>query len=105
MMRSLYSIGEEICFPDPAVKVIAYESKNDYKAKNHEDAIVLKVKADGQEKKVTVGSKGKIGDAKTVKIGDIDYTIFYGVKLTPFKIKLNDFIREIPWDGEKLLFF
>jgi hypothetical protein len=27
--------------------VIAYESKNDYKAKNHEDAIVLKVKADG----------------------------------------------------------
>jgi hypothetical protein len=34
MMRSLYSIGEEICFPDPAVKgVIAYESKNDYKAK------------------------------------------------------------------------
>jgi hypothetical protein len=59
--------------------VIAYESKNDYKAKNHEDAIVLKVKADGQEKEVTVvGSKGKIGDAKTVKIGDIDYTIFYG---------------------------
>jgi hypothetical protein len=37
---------------------------------------VLKVKADGQEKEVTVGSKGKIGDAKTVKIGDIDYTIF-----------------------------
>jgi hypothetical protein len=38
-------------FSDPAVKgVIAYESKNDYKAKNHEDAIVLKVKADGQEK-------------------------------------------------------
>jgi hypothetical protein len=31
--------------------VIAYESKNDYKAKNHEDAIVLKVKADGQEKR------------------------------------------------------
>jgi hypothetical protein len=30
--------------------VIAYESKNDYKAKNHEDAIVLKVKADGQER-------------------------------------------------------
>jgi hypothetical protein len=52
MMRSLYSIGEEICFSDPAVKgVIAYESKNDYKAKNHEDAIVLKVKADGQEKR------------------------------------------------------
>jgi hypothetical protein len=69
---------------------------------------VLKVKADGQGKEVTVvGSKGKIGDAKTVKIGDIDYTIFYGSKAyeLPFKIKLNDFIAEIPWDGEKLLFF
>ena len=99
MMRSLYSIGERrFVFPDPAVKgVIAYESKNDYKAKNHEDAIVLKVKADGQEKEVTVvGSKGKIGDAKTVKIGDIDYTVFYGSKAyeLPFKIKLNDFIAQ-----------
>jgi hypothetical protein len=43
-------LREEICFSDPAVKEDAYESKNDYKAKNHEDAIVLKVKADGQEK-------------------------------------------------------
>jgi cytochrome c biogenesis protein ResB len=56
---------------------------------------VLKVK-DGQEKVTVVGSKGKIGDAKTVKIGDIDYTIFYGSKAyeLPFKIKLNDFIAE-----------
>jgi hypothetical protein len=38
--------------------VIAYESKNDYKAKNHEDAIVLKVKAD-REKVAVVGSKEK----------------------------------------------
>jgi hypothetical protein len=36
-------------FSDPAVKVIAYESKTITKLK-HEDAIVLKVKADGQEK-------------------------------------------------------
>jgi hypothetical protein len=75
MMRSLYSIERGDLFSGSCCKgVIAYESKNDYKAKNHEDAIVLKVKADGQEKEVTVvGSKGKIGDAKTVKIGDIDY--------------------------------
>jgi hypothetical protein len=51
---------------------------------------VLKVKADGQEKEVTVvGSKGKIGDAKTVKIGDIDYTIFTEVKLTSCLSRLN----------------
>jgi hypothetical protein len=35
---------------------------------------VLKVKADGQEEVTVVGSKG-IGDAKTVKIGDMT-TIF-----------------------------
>ena len=99
MMRSLYSIGEmRFVFPDPAVKgVVDYESENDFKAKTHEDALVLKVKADGQEKIVTIlGSKGKIGDSKTVKIGNIDYTFFYGSKayILPFKIKLNDFIAQ-----------
>ena len=97
MMRSLYTIGEmRFVFPDPAVKgVIAYESKNDFKEKNHEDALVLNVIADGQQKEVTIlGSKGKIGESKTVKIGNIDYTLFYGSKayVLPFKIKLNDFI-------------
>ncbi|MFV8342065.1 cytochrome c biogenesis protein CcsA [Flavobacterium sp. XS2P39] len=99
MMRSLYTIGEmRFVFPDPAVKgVIDYESKNDFKAKNLEDALTVKITADGQEKTVTVvGSKGKIGDAKTVKIGKNDYTLFYGSKayILPFKIKLNDFIAE-----------
>jgi hypothetical protein len=99
MMRSLYTIGEKrFVFPDPAVKgVVAYESDNDFKAKNHEDALVLKVTAEGQEKEVTIiGSKGKIGEAKTVKIGNIDYSFFYGSKayILPFKIKLNDFIAQ-----------
>ncbi|NRS90225.1 cytochrome c-type biogenesis protein CcsB [Flavobacterium sp. 7E] len=99
MMRSLYSIGEKrFVFPDPAVKgVIAYESNNDFKAKNHEDTLVLKIKANGEEKEVTiVGSKGKIGEAKTVRIGQIDYSFFYGSKayVLPFKIKLNDFIAQ-----------
>jgi hypothetical protein len=35
-------------------------SNNDFKAKN--DALVLKVKAEGQEK--NVGSKGRVGDFK-----------------------------------------
>jgi cytochrome c-type biogenesis protein CcsB len=99
MMRSLYSIGEKrFVFPDPAVKgVIAYESNNDFKAKTHDDALVLKVRANGEEKEVTiVGSKGKIGEAKTVRIGNIDYSFFFGSKayVLPFKVKLNDFIAQ-----------
>ena len=99
IMRSLYTIGEmRFVFPDPAVKgVIAYDSKNDFKAKNHEDALVLNVSAQGQQKEVTIlGSKGKIGESKTVKIGNIEYTLFYGSKayVLPFKIKLNNFIAK-----------
>ena len=97
MMRSLYSIGEKrFVFPDLAVKgIIDYESKNDFKAKTHEDALVLKVTSEGQEKSVTIlGSKGKVGDSKTIKIGALEYTFFFGSKayVLPFKIKLNDFI-------------
>jgi cytochrome c-type biogenesis protein CcsB len=97
MMRSLYSIGDiRIVFPDPAMRgTVAYESNNDYKAKSHTDALIVKVKAEGQEKEVTLlGSKGSIGEPKTVKIGNIEYSLFYGSKayVLPFKIKLNDFI-------------
>ncbi|MCW2118362.1 cytochrome c biogenesis protein [Flavobacterium sp. 7A] len=99
MMRSLYSIGEmRFVLPDMPVKgVIAYESKNDYKAKGGDNALIVKVKADGQEKLVTLtGSKGKVGEPQTVKIGDKEYSIFYGSKAytLPFKIKLNDFIAK-----------
>jgi len=99
MMRSLYSIGDiRIVFPDPAIKgIVDYESNNDYKAKSHTDALIVKVKADGQEKEVRLlGSKGNIGEPQTVKIGKIEYTLFYGSKayVLPFKVKLNDFIAE-----------
>jgi cytochrome c-type biogenesis protein CcsB len=99
MMRSLYSIGDiRFVFPELAVKgVIDYETKNDFKEKNHEDALVVKLIADGKEELVTLlGSKGKTGDSKTVKIGKLDYTFFYGSKayVLPFKIKLNDFIAQ-----------
>jgi cytochrome c-type biogenesis protein CcsB len=99
MMRSLYSIGEKrFVFPDPPTKgVIAYESNNDFKAKTHEDALMIIIKAEGQEKEVTIlGSKGKIGGPQTVKIGNKDYSFFYGSKayVLPFKIQLNDFIAK-----------
>ena len=97
MMRSLYSIGDiRFVFPDPAVTgVIDYESKNDFKEKSHDDVLIVKLIANGKEETVSLlGSKGKIGDSKTVKIGNTDYTFFYGSKayVLPFKIKLNDFI-------------
>jgi len=99
MMRSLYSIGDiRIVFPEPPLKgKVDYESNNDFKAKSHTDALVLKVKAEGQEKEVMVfGNKGQVGEAKTVKIGNIEYSIFFGSKayVLPFKIRLNDFIAE-----------
>ena len=99
MMRSLYSIGEKrFVFPDPPTKgVIAYESNNDFKVKTHEDALMITIKAEGQEKEVTIlGSKGKIGEPQTVKIGNKDYSFFYGSKayVLPFKIQLNDFIAK-----------
>lgn len=97
MMRSLYSIGEKrLVFPEPALRgVVAYESNNDFKEKNHEDALVLSITSQGKTEKVTVlGSKGKSGDFKTVKIGKLDFAIAYGSKeyILPFKVKLNDFI-------------
>ncbi|WP_281310002.1 cytochrome c biogenesis protein CcsA [Flavobacterium flavigenum] len=97
MMRSLYSIGDiRIVFPDPAVRgVVDYVSNNDYKAKSHTDALIVKVKAEGQEKEVRLmGSKGSVGEPQTVKIGKIEYSLFYGSKAytLPFKVRLNDFI-------------
>ena len=99
MMRSLYSIGDmRVVFPEPAAKgVIGYDSKNDYRAKGNNDALVLKLSADGQQKTVTLlGSKGKTGESKSVKIGKLEYTFFYGSKAytLPFSIKLNDFIAQ-----------
>jgi len=99
MMRSLYSIGDmRFVFPEPATKgVIGYDSKNDFKAKGNNDALVLKLTAEGQEKTVTlIGSKGRVGDPKSVKIGKLDYTFYYGNKVytLPFNIKLNDFIAQ-----------
>jgi cytochrome c-type biogenesis protein CcsB len=99
MMRSLYTIGDlRIVFPDLAVKgVIGYESDNDFKAKQHTDALTLNLIAEGQTKTLTLlGGKGVVGQSKTLKMGKIDYTFFYGTKThsLPFSIKLNDFIAQ-----------
>jgi len=99
MMRSLYSIGDmRIVFPEPAQKgVIGYDATNDFKAKERNDALTVKLSAEGQEKTITlIGTKGLVGQSQTVKIGKLEYTFFYGNKVynLPFSIKLNDFIAQ-----------
>ena len=81
----------------PSKGVIGYDATNDYKAKEHNDALTVKLTAEGQEKTITlIGTKGLVGQSQTVKIGKLDYTFFYGNKVynLPFSIKLNDFIAQ-----------
>ena len=97
MMRSLYNVGgSQFVFPEPAKKGIKiFKSNDDFKAKKHDDAIVIVVKSQGKEKEVTLlGSKGKSGEPQVITLGKLDFTLFFGSKVyeLPFQIKLNDFI-------------
>lgn len=97
MMRSLYNLGgAQFVFPEPAIKgKVGFVSNNDFKDKVTDDALMVKIIAEGEEKVVTLlGSKGKMGTPQSFKLGNLEFTIFYGSKVyeLPFKIKLNDFI-------------
>ena len=97
MMRSLYNLGgAQFVFPDPPIKGrVGYVSNKDFKDKTTDDAIVLKLSSGNEQKEVTLlGSKGKMGVPQTVKVGDLEFTLFFGSKIytTPFHVKLNDFI-------------
>jgi cytochrome c-type biogenesis protein CcsB len=97
MMRSLYNVGgTQFVFPEMAIKgVKAYISNNDYKDKVTDDAVILKVSNQEQEKTITLlGAKGKMGEPQIFKLGDLEYTVFFGSKIyeLPFKLKLNKFI-------------
>ena len=99
MFRSLYNVGgAQFVFPEAAIKgKVAYESNNDYKDKTTDDALIVTIKAGGKTQDVTlIGSKGKMGEPQSFKVGGLDFTLFYGSKVytLPFKIKLNDFIAE-----------
>lgn len=99
MMRSLYNLGgAQFVFPEPPIKgKVGYTSNNDFKDKVTDDGLVLKLFSGGQEKEVTLlGSKGKMGVPQTVKVGDLEFTLFYGSKIyqLPFEVKLNDFIAK-----------
>ncbi|HEX9980252.1 MAG TPA: cytochrome c biogenesis protein CcsA [Flavobacterium sp.] len=97
MMRSLYNVGgAQFVFPEPAVKgVKALKSDNNFKDKETDDALVVTISSEGQQREMTLtGAKGKIGEPESVKIGNLEYTLFFGSKVytLPFKIRLNDFI-------------
>ncbi|NHN25165.1 cytochrome c biogenesis protein CcsA [Flavobacterium jejuense] len=98
-LRSLYNIaGNQFVFPEVPVKgKIIYKSNNDYRDKQTPDAVVVTIKSQGKEEKVTlVGSKGMQGTPQMIKIGDLDFTLFFGSKVyeTPFNVKLDDFIAD-----------
>ena len=99
MFRSLYNLGSaQFVFPDPPILGVKdYQSSGDYKAKQAENILKLKVSTDGQEKVVMLkGVKGKEGEPQVFKLGKLDFTMVYGSKVyeLPFKLKLNDFIAE-----------
>jgi uncharacterized membrane protein len=99
MYRSLYNLGgSQFVIPDQPKKGIkTFKSSGDYKAKEHDDALVLNLKVGNENKEITLlGSKGKTGEPINVKLGSLEFTLFYGSKAyeLPFSIKLNDFIAE-----------
>ena len=96
-MRSLYNLGgARFVFPDEPIKGRkTYKSDNDFKNKEHSDALIVTLEANGKTEELTlVGSKGSIGEPHSVTIDGLDYTVFFGSKVyeLPFAIKLNDFI-------------
>jgi cytochrome c-type biogenesis protein CcsB len=99
MLRSLYNLGgSQFVLPEPAIKGnLENKSNNDYKDKSSDDALTVTIKAQGKEEQLTlVGSRGKQGIPQNVKVGDLDFTLFYGSKVydLPFSIKLDDFIAD-----------
>ena len=99
MLRSLYNVGgAQFVFPDkPITGVKAYTSNNDYKDQTMDDALVVDVAVGNETKTVTfLGSKGKMGEPQSFKLGNLEFTMMYGSKVyeTPFKVKLNNFIAE-----------
>lgn len=83
-------------FPEPAKKGFkTFVSNNDFKAKKHDDALVVTIHSQGKSKEITLtGSKGKTGEPQVITIGKLDFTLAFGSKAyeLPFKVQLNDFI-------------
>lgn len=99
MLRSLYNLGgSQFVLPEPAIKGnLVSKSNGDFKDKSSDDAVTVIIKSQEKEEQLTlIGSRGKQGIPQNVKVGDLDFTLFYGSKLydLPFSIKLDDFIAD-----------
>lgn len=96
MFRSLYNMGgSQFVFPDQPLRGTKdWVSNNNFKAKSHDDVLVVTVASQGQKKDIRLmGAKGKEGSPVTEKIGKLEFTLAYGSKvyITPFQIQLIDF--------------
>ena len=99
MFRSLYKVGgAQFVFPDQPIKGIQdVVSGNNLKSKKSSDALVLTIESEGKSEDVTLmGSKGSVGEPQVVKIGKLEYTLYFGSKVytLPFTIALNDFVAK-----------
>ena len=59
-----------------------------------EDALIVKINADGEEKLITLyGGKGYQADSEVFAINDLNFKLSYGSKYysVPFQVKLRDF--------------
>ena len=97
--RSLYNLaGVQFVLPELPVKgIVAKESNNDFKEKPGvtDDILKVKVISQGQEQIVELaGDQGKMGEPVAIKLGDLEFTLFFGSKIyeTPFKVTLDKFI-------------
>jgi cytochrome c-type biogenesis protein CcsB len=97
-LRSQYVIGNQtVVFPKPVMKSRFDVVKKSEILKGDEDAIVLKVTANGETQIVKLlGGPGINNAFKQAKIGGLDFAFKYGPKVLelPFSLKLNDFIAE-----------
>ncbi len=99
MFRSLYNVGgSQFVFPEQPVRGVKdFVSSNNYKNKTATNILVLKVKVGNEEKEIAVeSSKGVQSEPKSIKVGKLDFTVFYGSKsyFLPFNIRLKDFIAD-----------
>ena len=99
MFRSLYKVGgAQFVFPDQPIKGIQdVVSGNNLKSKKSSDALILTIESEGKSEDVTLmGSKGSVGEPQVVKIGKLEYTLYFGSKVytLPFTIALNDFVAK-----------
>lgn len=99
MLRSLYQImGQSVVIPAFYEKAkLAYLPGENPEGQELEDALIVNVKSNGEEKELTLfGDKGFVSVKNQFELGGLYFSLAYGSKhyTTPFYIRLNDFQLE-----------